>query len=388
MSSSLRIVRVAFRLSDEERDIVLETMRVAADVFNEHVDWAIKNKSTSVTKAHWDLSKKIRAERPEFPSNLLARMRSKAFGAVKQTKFSRRPRKRSTTSIDYDANTMSLRGSLLTFSTVDRRIRTSVTFGDRNERMIESAVRRKGAATLGYSKRKNKFYVSFVYEFEDEEKREIGRAVGIDRGLKNPIVTSDGEFFGQELCGHKRRYTYLRQSLSTKGTRSARRCLQRLSGREKRFSADVNHRVSKELASRSDVKSYVIEDLKGIRKNGAKGKRRKSFNRRLNSWPFAQFEFFLRYKCLSNGIEVVKVDPKYTSQTCNVCGHVDKKNRNGNVFRCLNCGRIVHADVNAAMNVRDRHVLTSRYIRDAGCSQSPRRTNKINVEVQGHSLVL
>jgi transposase len=49
---------------------------------------------------------------------------------------------------------------------------------------------------------------------------------------------------------------------------------------------------------------------------------------------------------------VEKVDPAYTSQTCNACGHRDAKNRESQaVFRCRACGHTDHADVNAARNI-------------------------------------
>ena len=45
----------------------------------------------------------------------------------------------------------------------------------------------------------------------------------------------------------------------------------------------------------------------------------------------------------------------YTSQTCNVCGYIDKSNRpNQHTFKCKNCGHTDNADFNAAKNIRDR----------------------------------
>ena len=57
------------------------------------------------------------------------------------------------------------------------------------------------------------------------------------------------------------------------------------------------------------------------------------------------------------GIASEEVDPAYTSQTCSSCGHVHKSNRNGDVFRCHRCGLTLHADVNAARNIRQRRSL-------------------------------
>ncbi len=55
------------------------------------------------------------------------------------------------------------------------------------------------------------------------------------------------------------------------------------------------------------------------------------------------------------GIELVKVNPAYSSQECNACGYVDKRNRpRQSVFRCLWCGSKRDGDVNAACNLRTR----------------------------------
>jgi transposase len=51
---------------------------------------------------------------------------------------------------------------------------------------------------------------------------------------------------------------------------------------------------------------------------------------------------------------VEKVNPRYTSQTCNACGHRAPDNRESQaVFRCRACGHEANADVNAARNIRD-----------------------------------
>ncbi|MHB1757787.1 MAG: zinc ribbon domain-containing protein [Leptospirillum sp.] len=48
---------------------------------------------------------------------------------------------------------------------------------------------------------------------------------------------------------------------------------------------------------------------------------------------------------------VLRVDPRHTSQTCAACGHVSPENRSQAVFRCVSCGHMDHADLNAAKNI-------------------------------------
>ena len=67
------------------------------------------------------------------------------------------------------------------------------------------------------------------------------------------------------------------------------------------------------------------------------------------SW--AQFKTMLHYKALWYGKKVKLVNPAYTSQTCNQCGHIDQLNRFGQQFRCTKCQHEDHADTNAAKNI-------------------------------------
>jgi putative transposase len=176
--------------------------------------------------------------------------------------------------------------------------------------------------------------------------------LGVDLGIRNIATTSDGEVMTGEVVDKVRtRYAKLRRDLQAKGTRSARRKLKRISGREQRFVRDVNHRVSKSLvgtASSTD-RGLAIEDLKGIRE---RTRVRKARRYRHHSWTFAQLREFLSYKCAKAGVHLGVVDPRNTSRTCNECGHCEKANRQGERFRCRSCGHTEEADINGARNIR------------------------------------
>jgi IS605 OrfB family transposase len=182
----------------------------------------------------------------------------------------------------------------------------------------------------------------------------------------------------------------LRKKLSAKGTRSAKRLLKKISGAEQRFSREINHIIAKELSERSEVKTYVIEDLSGIR-NKSRGRK---MNKILSSWAFKQFESFLTYKCTAKGISVEKVDARYTSQRCSCCGTIRKENRLRGRYSCNRCSFTKHADINAAINIRDRWI--SKSSRSLNCEQDavnhPHGNSVVldvgsSAEFQGHGLV-
>lgn len=60
--------------------------------------------------------------------------------------------------------------------------------------------------------------------------------------------------------------------------------------------------------------------------------------------------------CKKENFNFAKVNPAYTSQTCSVCGNIDKKSRNHRMFLCTNCHHSDDADINAAKNIKNRIV--------------------------------
>ncbi|GLY87329.1 RNA-guided endonuclease InsQ/TnpB family protein [Actinoallomurus iriomotensis] len=181
--------------------------------------------------------------------------------------------------------------------------------------------------------------------------------LGIDLGIANIAVTSDGAVHaGKHLNQVRHRNRRLRRRLQKKGTKSARRLLRKLSGRESRFAADINHCISKKLVTEAErtCRGIALEDLGGIRE---RVRLRKPQRVTLHSWSFQQLGAYIAYKAARAGVPVVFVDPRYTSQGCSECGHISKRNRpDQTTFRCTSCGFAEHADVNAARNIATRGV--------------------------------
>ena len=190
--------------------------------------------------------------------------------------------------------------------------------------------------------------------------------MGIDRGINNIAVLSNNKFFNSKaLKSVKGRYRYNRKKLQHAGTRSARRKLKELSGRERRFVQDTNHVISKKIVNLS-CDLIALEELgsAGMRKKN-KGKR---FNTMLGSWSPFQLEQFMEYKAHEREKTVIYINPRYTSQRCSSCGYTDKNNRKGSIFHYLNCNLELHSDLNAARNIG---ILgKSEYFRLLSTSQS------------------
>jgi IS605 OrfB family transposase len=204
---------------------------------------------------------------------------------------------------------------------------------------------------LTYKKHKHEMYLGVVVESETPAENHDGAVLGIDRGLRKLAVSSNGHFFNSRKMNEVRgRYAHLRRELQARGTRSAKRRLRNISGRERRFIACQNHRIAKEIVN-SPNNIIALEDLKQLRENKkCMGK----LNEWIHRWPFYQLETFIRYKAEALGKTVVNVNPANTSIRCSRCGHTERGNRKGNQFHCLRCGFSLDPDLNAARNIAER----------------------------------
>ena len=151
----------------------------------------------------------------------------------------------------------------------------------------------------------------------------------------------------------RERFQNTRSELQSKGTKSAKRRLKAISGRENRWMTDVNHQLSKTLVDMygSDT-LFVLEDLTNVSFDTLE-KRNKDQRREIRSWAFYQFEQLLMYKSMETGAVAIKVAPDYTSQRCPKCGRIHKENRNHETheYVCDSCGYRSNDDRVGAMNL-------------------------------------
>lgn len=250
----------------------------------------------------------------------------------------------------------SLVQGVFSVNTLDGRIKTPFDIKGM-EQYFDKDKFKFGTARLVCSKRKYYLHIPVTSEVDDCEVSEICNVVGIDRGINFLAVSYDSKgkssFFDGRKIKHKRvHYKELRTELQKRGTASARRRLKKIGNRENRWMNDVNHCVSKALVTNNPSKTlFVLEDLTGIRDATEKVRRK---DRYISvSWSYYDLEQKLKYKAQRNSCLVINVDPRYTSQCCPKCGHIEKSNRDKKLhcFCCKNCGYRSNDDRIGAMNL-------------------------------------
>ncbi len=202
--------------------------------------------------------------------------------------------------------------------------------------------------------RNGAFWLHLVLSCAVSPSEPTGQSIGIDLGMNRLAVTSHPRFFGgKRIKETNNRFFRLRRSLQTKGTKSAKRHLKKVSGRLQRFQKDANHVVSKQIVCACQPgDTLVMENLTDIRER-TRGHRKQ--RRAMSNWSFRQLQGFIAYKATYRGVTVEFVDARYSSQACSRCGHIDKRNRvSQSVFSCKHCGYQQNADLNAADNLASR----------------------------------
>jgi IS605 OrfB family transposase len=200
-----------------------------------------------------------------------------------------------------------------------------------------------------------------------------GQVVGVDRGIAVSAALSTGELLSAPGLrdSEAKRLLRLQRRLARAKRGSNRRqrvkaAIARLKARETDRRKDWIEKTSTDLARRFDV--IRVEDLKiramtrsargTVQAPGKNVRAKTGLNRSIHAAGWGRLVIRLEGKAPGR---VEKVDPAYTSQTCNACGHRDAENRESQaVFRYRACTHADHADVNAARNIAVGRTVTAR----------------------------
>lgn len=214
-----------------------------------------------------------------------------------------------------------------------------------------------GTAKVVYKHNKFFLHISVKCNLDEANDTDICNVVGHDRGIRFLVTSYASNGFtsfynGNDVKQKRGHYKALRKQLQQVGTPSSRRRLKTIGQRENRWIHNVNHCVSKALVEKNPKGTlHVLEDLTSIRSATEAVKVKNRYV--MVSWSYYDLEQKLIYKAKEAGQKVIKVNPKYTSQTCPKCGHIERGNRDKHkhIFCCKNCNYTSNDDRIGAMNL-------------------------------------
>jgi putative transposase len=224
------------------------------------------------------------------------------------------------------------------------------------------------------------WYVSIVTEKEIDVKEDFSNPVGIDVGVKKIITLSNGYYFKPlDLGKYEKKLIKLQRQLSKKqhptkrgdktpfsnNYRKQQNRMSKLWLKIANVRNDYLHKITTAIAKNHGL--VAVEDLKiknitksakGTKENpGHNVKAKSGLNRSILSQSWGRFFKMLEYKLQRKGGKLIRVNARYTSQTCPVCGYVDRENRKSQaVFSCKRCRYTANADLVGAVNILRRAV--------------------------------
>ncbi|MGM0824332.1 MAG: RNA-guided endonuclease InsQ/TnpB family protein [Pseudomonadota bacterium] len=202
--------------------------------------------------------------------------------------------------------------------------------------------------------RAGRYFISCLCEFAPEALSITPKMVGLDLGLTDLFITSDGAKSGNP--GHLKRYeaklAYLQRRLAKKQKGSANR--NKLRQKAARLHAkiadcrrDALHKAPRTLINENQVLCIESLNITGMVKN-------RHLAKAISDAGWGEFVRQLEYKAEWAGRQVVKVSQWFpSSKLCHGCGHkVEKLPLSQRHWHCKGCGEPIDRDINAANNIR------------------------------------
>ena len=225
----------------------------------------------------------------------------------------------------------------------------------------------------------DRYFISVLYETVDRTKLNSNKYVGIDVGIKDFAVLSDGKVFeNQKYLKHNlKKLRVLQRTVSRRYQRGKKReeqsnnwkkAVKRVAKLQEHIAFQRNdylHKVSTWIAKNYSTVCVETLNVKGMMKNH-------HLAQAISDCGWGMFVNMLEYKCDN----LIKIDKWFaSSQTCSECGHKEEKVKNLKVreWTCPICGTHHNRDLNAARNI-EREGLSLCGLKVSGCTMLAPRT--------------
>ena len=204
-----------------------------------------------------------------------------------------------------------------------------------------------------------KFYVSVCVEEEIEiQERSGSKAVGIDIGVKNLVVTSDHEYYGNPkyLDKYERKIQRLQQELSRKikGSKNYIKCKKKIEEVYRKLKNARKKLVEKIVSNITKSHDVIMAENLQVKKMLENKNNHKYLRKEITNATFSEIIRILRYKCQWLNKIFIQVSPYYaSSQICSRCKNKENMMKDIRVreYKCSKCGLEIERDYNASINI-------------------------------------
>lgn len=232
-------------------------------------------------------------------------------------------------------------------------------------------------------KRQNGWYASIrienksVPDYRAKPLNEVLKVIGCDLGITKLVHLSDGsqidnpKFATSKKAKRTLKIRQRRVNRKVKASKNRKKAAQKVGrfhqkicDKRQAYQWQVAHKIVKR-----NIDAIALENLNvsgmmrrcrvkidpetgRFLKNGQS--RKKSLNRSISDAGWGELILKIEYLAAKQGKVAIKVNPKHSSTECRNCGHIDRFNRDGEKFICVECGYREHADISAAKTIRDR----------------------------------
>jgi putative transposase len=353
----LKVIKVRLSPTSQQKELLAKAFGSCRWLWNRFL--ALTNetyKKTGKGLSRYDLQKQLPSLKKEY--EWLGETYSQCLQVVclnlsrsfinffeKRASFPRFKSKHGKQSLSYPQN-VKIKGDMITFPKLGE-IYAKV------HRPIDGEIK-----TVTISKNKaEQYYASILFEDGKEQPKPNteGKAIGLDMGIKDFCVTSDGSKFDNPrwLEKHERNLRNKQKDLSRKQKGSNNRNKARLKvakvhNKISRCREDFQHKLSRRIVNENQVVICENLNIKGMIKNHC-------LSKAIHQVGWGQFQTLLKYKCEQEGKVYLEIDRFFpSSKTCNHCLNVvDSLPLDIRQWECPRCKTKHDRDINASINIRD-----------------------------------
>jgi putative transposase len=389
-------VRTAYRCRaypDEQQQTMLNrTFGCIRVVWNRtlaarHARYATERRSTSyaetdraLTAMKKDSDLAFLNEVSSVPLQQALRHQHKAFNAffAKRARYPRFKARRGRQSAHYTRSAFSMRDGELRLAKTDGPLRFVWSWPEADVTALDPAM------VVVSREPDGRWYVTFTIDAGDPEPLPpVGHVVGVDLGVKDFAVTSDGERIANprhlerkacSLARYQRRMARCRKGSANRAKAAAKVARAHRKVRDAR--RDFLHRASTLLVRSADT--IMIEDL-----NVSGMIRNRRLARAITDCGWGEFRRQLEYKCERAGRDLVVIDRWYpSSKTCSACGHLlAELGLTSRHWTCPSCRARHDRDINAAKNILAAGLAASACGADVRHPETPPVRSAVNQEL-------